>query len=90
MTSHTGKMLPRFVPKYMRLSTGSLSFGRPSKTFDESSDRSKRRRTEDLRKKHSTPELSYAAKMKLRASGKLEEAKLIGEALETTPTWQRR
>lgn len=39
-----------------------------------------------MRIAYSTPELTYATKMKLRSSGKIAEANLLEEALYTTPT----
>lgn len=43
--------------------------GRPSKGFSESSERSKRRKTKELRDKVSSDELLFAAHMSQRASG---------------------
>lgn len=49
--------------------------GRPSTSFEDSSERSKRRKTENLRTQSSTEELSYATQMNLRAEGKTDAAK---------------
>lgn len=43
------------------------------------SDQTKRRKTADLRVSYSAEELTYAAQMKLRASGKLSEARQVQE-----------
>lgn len=51
--------------------------GRPEVSFEESSERSKRQKTELLRKSTSVAELTYAAEMGLRASGHLDAAKLM-------------
>lgn len=53
--------------------------------FEESSERSKRRKSEKLRKTVGFPELTHATKRNLRSSGKTEAAKLFSEASETTP-----
>jgi hypothetical protein len=52
----------------------------------ESSERSKRRKTEGLRKATSIEELSFATAMSLRGSGNPSAAKLIHEAIATMPT----
>lgn len=59
--------------------------GRPAKDYKSSSDRTKRRKTEELRKKVTTPELAHATKMKLRSTGQHTTAKLVEETIETTP-----
>jgi len=53
--------------------------------FEESSEKSKRRKSEELRKTVGFPEPTQATKMNLRSSGKTDAAKLFSEALETTP-----
>jgi hypothetical protein len=53
--------------------------------FEESSKRSKRRKSEKLRKTVGFPELTHATKRNLRSSGKTDAAKLFSEALETIP-----
>lgn len=55
------------------------SGGRPECSFRESSDRSKRRKTQELRKTHTTDELSYATKMSLRESGAVSAAKVVND-----------
>jgi hypothetical protein len=52
----------------------------------ESIKRSKRWKTEGLRKTTSIEELSFATSMSLRRSGNTSAAKLIHEAVATTPT----
>lgn len=58
--------------------------GRPFLDFAASSERSKRRKTKELRDSHSSEELCYAAQMSLRTSGDLESSKMIRDV--TTPT----
>lgn len=64
--------------------------GRPAVSFEISSDRSKRWKTEKMRKKSHTKELTYATKMKLRSEGKMDAAKLQSEAIDTTPSRAKR
>jgi hypothetical protein len=59
--------------------------GRRKLAFEESSESSKRRKSKELRKSVSFPELAHANKMSLRSAGKTDAAKLFNEALETTP-----
>jgi hypothetical protein len=51
--------------------------GRPSKLFDTSTTRSKRRKVETLREKHSAVELLFAAATQFRADGENHMAKLL-------------
>lgn len=60
--------------------------GRPELPFLESSERSKRKKTQEIRKRTPLHELTYATQMSLRSSGQTEAAKLIKEVTETTPT----
>ncbi|KAL4703231.1 hypothetical protein ACJJTC_010011 [Scirpophaga incertulas] len=53
-----------------------VSPGRHQKSFEDSSERSKRRRTEDLRSKD-VVELTYATHMKLRHVGKVAASKVV-------------
>lgn len=59
--------------------------GRPSKEFQECSDRSKRRKTEHVRSEVPHDELTYAAVMSERAAGNNDLSKLIQQA-SVTPT----
>jgi hypothetical protein len=59
--------------------------GRPRKTFDQSSKRTKRRKTEAVRKSFSTQELVFATQMSLRESGNVAASNLLHVAAETTP-----
>ncbi|CAH2109275.1 unnamed protein product [Euphydryas editha] len=59
--------------------------GRPTKTFEESSDRSKRRKTKELREQLPVEELTYAAGMSQRTSENSDASKLIKE-MTSTPT----
>lgn len=60
--------------------------GRPSKSFASSSDRSKRRKTEEIRSTLSTEELTYAAQMSLRTSGQVDAAQVLKDVTLTSPT----
>lgn len=60
------------IPKVLNISTG-----RPKKIFDELSERSKRRKTEQVRQSMETEELAYAAQMKLRAAGEPDAANIL-------------
>ncbi|CAG9571654.1 unnamed protein product [Danaus chrysippus] len=53
-----------------------LSPGRPQKSFIDSSERSKRRKTKHLRSKE-LAELTYATQMQLRREGKVEASKVV-------------
>jgi hypothetical protein len=60
--------------------------GRRKLSFENRNERNKRRKSKDLRKTVSFPELTHAAKMSLTSAGKMDAAKLFSEALEATPT----
>lgn len=60
--------------------------GRPSTAFLLSSDRSKRRKTEELRSSFSPEELAYATQMSLRSTGKIDASKVVKDATLSTPT----
>ena len=47
------------------------------KSFRDSSDRTKRRRTEEIRRKYSHEELGFVTQMSLRAEGKSNVAKIV-------------
>lgn len=66
--------------------SGSRKRGRPTKDFEESSSKSKKRKIVRLMQSHATPELSLAARLRLRSSGKRQASMLLKEATETTPT----
>lgn len=59
--------------------------GRPEKTFENVSERSKLLKTKKLRVQHSPGELSYAAQMSLRSSGKIDASKVIKDVTTTSP-----
>lgn len=63
--------------------------GRPAKSFSESSERSKRRKTKDLRSQNEAEVLQYATQMKLRADGKLNTAKIVKTVTEETTITQK-
>ncbi|KAJ4438245.1 hypothetical protein ANN_14184 [Periplaneta americana] len=54
-------------------------FGRPQKSFSDSSERSKTRKTQGLRETVDTEELTFATQMKLRACGKPDASKVLKE-----------
>lgn len=60
------------------------SAGRPEKSFEELSDRSKRRKTECLRSSNETQELLYAGQMLLREEGNVTGANVVKDIL-TSP-----
>jgi hypothetical protein len=64
-------------------SFSSLVPGRPNKDFDDLSDRSKRRKTEELRKKTSAEELTFAASMSHRAARNPDAATMFQKITET-------
>lgn len=55
----------------------SSSGGRPVKDFEDCAERTKRKRTEDIRKSLAPAELAFAAQMQYRAIGEVNKAKLI-------------
>lgn len=55
--------------------------GRPSKIFDELCDRSKRRKTKELREQVPVEELTYAASVSQRSSGNSDAANIIKEII---------
>ncbi|GLV45144.1 hypothetical protein CBL_05246 [Carabus blaptoides fortunei] len=57
--------------------------GRPSKEFVQSSDRSKRRKTLELRRNVPLDELTYAALMSHRAAGNKDTAKVITDIIKS-------
>lgn len=59
--------------------------GRPTKKFEELSDRSKRRRTKDLREKVPVEELTFAAQVKMGTSGNTDTSKLMKD-ITLTPS----
>lgn len=60
--------------------------GRPSLHFGKSSERSKRRKTTDIRTSFNSDELAYATQMNLRSSGKLDAAKVVKDVTMTSPS----
>lgn len=89
------RMTKRFVETHKQWLEGKLVFpyydqelikrGRPKKTFEESSERSKRRKTMDLRQKFSEKELAYATQMSLRASKQTDAALVVRDVAFSTP-----
>lgn len=64
--------------------------GRPFAEFTNSSDRSKRRRTEHLRSSYNTSELVYATEMSLRSSGAPEASSVLRDVTRTSSPEQKR
>ncbi|KAK9675099.1 hypothetical protein QE152_g40634, partial [Popillia japonica] len=62
-----------------------LRSGRPSKHFEALSDRSKRRKTEQIRKEYVVEELTYATHMTMRAEGRRDAAN-VSKELSTYPS----
>lgn len=60
--------------------------GRPSQEFASSSDRSKRRKTKDIRTSFTSDELAYATQMSLRSIGQLDASTVVKEVTTTSPT----
>ena len=60
--------------------------GRPYTSWDDLSDRSKRRRTEKVRKEHTFNELAYTTQMGLRASGNLHASNIIRDITQDDPS----
>lgn len=56
--------------------------GRPAKDFTDSSERSKRRKTEELRKSYPVEELSYATQMLHRSEGNIPAANIVKDVTE--------
>lgn len=63
----------------------STSSGRPQKTFVESSKKSKKRKVQHLLKDYSKDQLTFAAQLSVRASGKRDAATLIEELSTASP-----
>lgn len=59
-----------------------LNAGRPEKSFEDASERSKRRKTEELRKSDSPNKIIYAAQMELRATGQRHASNILKEISE--------
>ncbi|KAG5896072.1 hypothetical protein JTB14_006861 [Gonioctena quinquepunctata] len=64
----------------------SKKVGRAEITFEESADRTKRKKTEPLRTKYSPEELSFAKHMSLRSVCQVKASKVLKEVTATTPT----
>lgn len=67
----------QITPRYFK--------GRRQLEFEESSERSKRRKTEDLRETKNVLELAYATHMSLRAQGNIDAATVVKDAVFSTP-----
>jgi hypothetical protein len=62
------------------------TFDRRKLAFEGSSERSKRRKSKQLRQTAGLPELTHATKMSLRSTGKTDATKVFIEAFERAPT----
>lgn len=60
--------------------------GRPKKLFQDSCDKTKKKRVQHLLDSHSSQELAFVSCLSLRSSGKRHASTVIGEVTETTPT----
>ena len=60
--------------------------GRSSSSFAESSERSKRRKTEEVRAKLGCDELAYATQMSLRAAGKVDASHVLKDIFKSSPS----
>lgn len=63
----------------LKAHTSTSNTGRPTIDFEHLNDMLKRRKTQILRDNHTTDELVYATKMKLRKQSRLEEAKFCSD-----------
>ncbi|XP_075979633.1 uncharacterized protein LOC142978911 [Anticarsia gemmatalis] len=72
----------------LQLPITETSTGRPKKTFAESSERSKRRKTEELRLQE-VEKLSYATHMKLRASGNIDASNVVKDLIKSPSRGQK-
>lgn len=63
----------------------SSSLGRPQKTFEDCSKKTKKRKIKHLVQEYSQGQLSYAAELSVRASGKRDAASLIQEVASSSP-----
>ncbi|GLV33219.1 hypothetical protein CBL_08387 [Carabus blaptoides fortunei] len=68
-----------------KCATVNKSTGRPAANFEALSDRSKRRRTEEIRTKFSPAELSFTTQMSLRTSGHSDAAKILKDVTLSSP-----
>lgn len=59
------------------------SGGRPSKTFSDMTDRSKRRKISQIRDNYSTEEISFAAKVGLRSDGATAASQVVQDVMES-------
>ncbi|XP_018338944.1 PREDICTED: uncharacterized protein LOC108756365 [Trachymyrmex septentrionalis] len=59
---------------------------RHSKSFAECSDRSKRRRTQQLRQEYGAEELAFATQMSLRSAGQVDAAHVVKRVSEGSPS----
>ena len=60
--------------------------GRSCVRFENASERTKRRKSQELRGNYSTEELTYAAQMKIRESGNTDAANICKEVFLSSPT----
>ena len=70
-------------PSQARRSVSDGSVGRRQKNFVECSDRSKRRKTQELRSNTGTMELTYAVEIKFRSEGNRQAAKILCDIVKS-------
>lgn len=81
----------RFINNNLEWLEGSISFpnkivtkrGRPEMSFDDSSDRTKRLKTKELRDSTPVSVLTYATRMSLRSAGQVHASKLLKEVTKS-------
>ena len=77
------KDITKLNETYYEIPRTSGKSSRRKLSFEDSSERSKRRKSNELRKPVGFPELTRAAKMSLRSDGKTDAAEVFSEALKT-------
>ena len=65
---------------------GKSKRGRSCVNFEHSSERTKRRKSQDIRIKYTADELAHAAQMKVREQGNIDAANICKEACLNKPT----
>lgn len=95
--SQVGRSTTRFLNTYSSWLDMPISFtifeqptsfkrGRPEIEFEDCAERTKRKKSEDLRKSKSIAELSFATQMSFRSSGNPDAAKILKEITSSSPT----
>lgn len=71
-------------PSLIEETSNKISVGRPSKSFIDCSDKSKKRKVLQLCTNYSDSELTFAAQYKLQTSGKRIEAKILKDIINVS------